>query len=1295
MSENTMENPSSLYCLLDLGIKIEKEDRDFYDFVFTYQRNYFRSETFEKRAQSKKVISDISKLEEFSLQVRSDVCDPEIEYLSLFLNPNPSFQIYSSNQKQRIISLAFETLTYNQELYDELNINDYNEENWVTDDRNEVQLLYYRLKQAHAEKTIFADDLTYLQHDKLRPILRPYQLKAVKWMIDRETIPSTVDIPLIELKSEKLPHMIFYMDRFTSCIYDAHPGMRKIPAGGLLCDEMGLGKTVEMLSLILHRARLEGFHPNGTPVDKDYGKTLSVSANNAKTIKLHCICLEKNRKMATILCNSCKTRQHLTCVLKAAEFKETFDEYQCPDCWKKSGQIIESKATLIVSPLSIKRQWYTEIKRHIKDPNFRVFSYEGVKKTGWISPKELATYDVVLTDYNVLTTEIYFTKVNEYSIRRPSLCAKPVSPLPMIKWYRTCLDEAQMVEVPTNQCARMVNSLPAINRWAVTGTPIERDISTLYGLVYFLGYDPFTSSNVWKHYVELYLSGNFVPLIRILQKVMWRTCKIDVLDEIGIPPQSEVVHYVQMSDLQVFFYRSEHAKFKQIFNEKAVKVLKYMTSSRISAQTMKILMEPLRKLRQDCTVPSVFSKTRDDQMAQKKLLSPVELHEHMIKNTEVEMKTCLRTISSSLNGIAACQIMQKNFPSAITSYQNVLKLASEYHDKKIHVDTLLQIHAVHNMLDISKYLSDENFDKEQYLKKLAELEWKYIETYKNKVKEVEDRLKSVKNVMKELDVKELSNKGNAWWRQVLYESLEQKLDDVLVQKIKLDLKDFGMDFTPQNVRGTDLYLTTWVDKVSMARNKVLKSFKDLEYFHGNLKPKSQLSEDELFKIDYLVQSAYQCHLFVPELDSDDSDSEESRAKAQPKRTCQLCRTKTSLMEYECLIFNRYQWNENELRGSWNPCEQEYVFRTILSYSKRSNFDQDVISIGETEMKLIDSFKNEFKELSQYWVEINYTVSAYDELNMCKSRLEAVDMDDCNEINYDQRKNNMRIPHHMVVEIQHEMETEKSNAELNFVRVKGRLKYLEHLKVQNQLENCPICKQIPEEKYVVLQCGHSLCFICVTQMAKFQRNRLSCALCRHTQQFRDVFYVTLTPNESQVTGNFSAKIVRIIKEIFRIKREDPDVKIVIFSHWDHILHFIADALRQNEITFTMHAYNHRYIDQIQEFKTNSHTCLLLPLAAGSKGLNLTEATHVFLVEPILNPSEELQAIGRVHRIGQTRPTFVHRFIMKNTIEETIFKTVSNDKSGVWRSKEITIEDLQKLFELESDHQIEIPEPMEVE
>ena len=44
--------------------------------------------------------------------------------------------------------------------------------------------------------------------------------------------------------------------------------------------------------------------------------------------------------------------------------------------------------------------------------------------------------------------------------------------------------------------------------------------------------------------------------------------------------------------------------------------------------------------------------------------------------------------------------------------------------------------------------------------------------------------------------------------------------------------------------------------------------------------------------------------------------------------------------------------------------------------------------------------------------------------------------------------------------------------------------------------------------------------------------------------------------------------------------------------------------------------------------------------------------MFLLEPLINHSLDQQALSRVHRIGQTEKTFVHRYLIKDTIEEKI-------------------------------------------
>ena len=49
--------------------------------------------------------------------------------------------------------------------------------------------------------------------------------------------------------------------------------------------------------------------------------------------------------------------------------------------------------------------------------------------------------------------------------------------------------------------------------------------------------------------------------------------------------------------------------------------------------------------------------------------------------------------------------------------------------------------------------------------------------------------------------------------------------------------------------------------------------------------------------------------------------------------------------------------------------------------------------------------------------------------------------------------------------------------------------------------------------------------------------------------------------------------------------------------------------------------------------------------------LHTANHVFLLEPSMDPAILQQAVGRAHRMGQTRPVHVTRLIMHSTVEVT--------------------------------------------
>jgi SNF2 family DNA or RNA helicase len=114
------------------------------------------------------------------------------------------------------------------------------------------------------------------------------------------------------------------------------------------------------------------------------------------------------------------------------------------------------------------------------------------------------------------------------------------------------------------------------------------------------------------------------------------------------------------------------------------------------------------------------------------------------------------------------------------------------------------------------------------------------------------------------------------------------------------------------------------------------------------------------------------------------------------------------------------------------------------------------------------------------------------------------------------------------------------------------------------------------------------------------------------------------------------------------------KVLIFSSFVKHLDIIGDYLDESSIRYsklTGKTVNRK--DQVDLFKKEEdRNVFLISLKAGGVGLNLVEASYVFLLDPWWNPAAEAQAIDRAHRIGQKKTVFTYKFISKETVEEKI-------------------------------------------
>jgi SNF2 family DNA or RNA helicase len=156
-------------------------------------------------------------------------------------------------------------------------------------------------------------------------------------------------------------------------------------------------------------------------------------------------------------------------------------------------------------------------------------------------------------------------------------------------------------------------------------------------------------------------------------------------------------------------------------------------------------------------------------------------------------------------------------------------------------------------------------------------------------------------------------------------------------------------------------------------------------------------------------------------------------------------------------------------------------------------------------------------------------------------------------------------------------------------------------------------------------------------------------------------------EHLVTNSMKLNILDVLLKKLKIEGS----KVLIFSQMTSLLNILDDYCRFRGFSYcridgkiwinvgsTSSVDRDIRIEQFQD-PNGGKFIFLLSTRAGGLGINLHGANNVIIYDSDWNPQVDLQAIDRAHRIGQTRPVNVYRFVtegilylMKGTVEEKI-------------------------------------------
>lgn len=210
-------------------------------------------------------------------------------------------------------------------------------------------------------------------------------------------------------------------------------------------------------------------------------------------------------------------------------------------------------------------------------------------------------------------------------------------------------------------------------------------------------------------------------------------------------------------------------------------------------------------------------------------------------------------------------------------------------------------------------------------------------------------------------------------------------------------------------------------------------------------------------------------------------------------------------------------------------------------------------------------------------------------------------------------------------------------------------------LKNQLIDDKICSigmcesedDIKKTYAILTECNHYFCVPCLESALRIKS---SCPYCRSP----NIKYITITNN---VVIPYSSKIMKVLEIIKSVPRQ-----FIIFTQFRNIITKLINILEKEGIVA-----NSFSISNVEAFRNKELQVLILSSKDEACGLDLSFVSDIVIFEPIYYPERvscidnyikdvEKQIVGRIYRINQISECNVHRLMIKDTIEDQIYRDI---------------------------------------